>query len=108
MLVADPLRLHTDKAVSVGVIVNELVSNACKYAYDPAAGGEIRVALSRSDNDRFSLMVEDDGIGMVAGDKPRGSGLGSKLVLAMAKSLAADFDYDPAHTGVRARLVAAF
>jgi hypothetical protein len=45
---------------------------------------------------------------MVAGDAPRGSGLGSKLVLAMAKSLAADFDYDPAHTGVRARLVAAF
>ncbi len=107
-LVADSLRLHPDKAVSVGVIVNELVSNACKYAYDPASGGEIRVELSRADNDRFSLMVEDDGIGMVAGEKPRGSGLGSKLVLAMAKSLAADFDYDPAHTGVRARLVAAF
>lgn len=108
VLVADPLRLHPDKAVSVGVIVNELVSNACKYAYDPASGGEIRVALSRADDQRFSLMVEDDGIGMVAGDKPRGSGLGSKLVLAMAKSLAADFDYDPAHNGVRARLVAAF
>lgn len=108
VLVADPLRLHPDKAVSVGVIVNELVSNACKYAYDPATGGEIRVALSRADNDRFSLMIEDDGIGMVSGDAPRGSGLGSKLVLAMAKSLSADFDYDPEHTGVRARLVAAF
>ncbi|MEO7411632.1 MAG: response regulator [Sphingomicrobium sp.] len=107
-LVADPLRLHPDKAVSIGVIVNELVSNACKYAYDPASGGEIRVALSRADDSRFSLMVEDDGIGMVAGDAPRGSGLGSKLVLAMAKSLAADFDYDAAHAGVRARLVAAF
>ena len=52
-LVADPLRLHPDKAVSVGVIVNELVSNACKYAYDPASGGEIRVALSRADDSRF-------------------------------------------------------
>ncbi len=106
-LVADSLRLHPDKAVSVGVIVNELVSNACKYAYDPASGGEIRVELSRADDKRFALLVEDDGIGMVAGDAPRGSGLGSKLVLAMAKSLAADFDYDPAHAGVRARLVAA-
>ncbi|MES2904213.1 MAG: response regulator [Pseudomonadota bacterium] len=107
-LVATPLRLHPDKAVSVGVIVNELVSNACKYAYHPDSSGEIRVELSRAGESRFSLMVEDDGIGMLAGDAPRGSGLGSKLVLAMAKSLAADFDYDPAHTGVRARLVAAF
>lgn len=106
-LTADPLRLHPDKAVSVGVIVNELVSNACKYAYDPAAAGEIRVSLSRPDDKSFSLMVEDDGIGMAPGDAPRGSGLGSKLVLAMAKSLAADFDFDPAHAGVRARLVAA-
>lgn len=107
-LVAAPLRLHPDKAVSVGVIVNELVSNACKYAYDPAKSGEIRVELSRADEARFALLVEDDGIGMSQGEQPRGSGLGSKLVLAMARSLSADFGYDPTHTGVRARLVAAF
>jgi two-component sensor histidine kinase len=106
-LTADSLRLHPDKAVSVGVIVNELVSNACKYAYDPSSGGEIRVALARADDRRFSLLVEDDGVGMAAGEAPRGSGLGSKLVLAMAKSLAAEFDYDPHHRGVRARLLAA-
>ena len=106
-LVSDTLRLHPDKAVSVGVIVNELVSNACKYAYSSTTGGEIRVALSRADDARFSLSVEDDGIGMVEGDPPRGSGLGSKLVIAMARSLAAEFGYDRAHAGVRARLVAA-
>lgn len=107
-LVADSLRLHPDKAVSIGVIVNELVSNACKYAYDATGSGEIRVSLSRADDDRFSLLVEDDGVGMVAGEAPRGSGLGSKLVLAMARSLAADFDYDQDYRGVRARLVATF
>lgn len=104
---AEPLQLHPDKAVSLGVIVNELVSNACKYAYDPAVPGEIRVELSRANDNQFSLLVEDDGYGIKDGDAPKGSGLGSKLVLAMAKSLAATLDYDKTHAGVRARVVAA-
>jgi two-component sensor histidine kinase len=104
---AEPLRLHPDKAVSLGVIVNELVSNACKYAYGKDKGGEVRVNLSRPDEKHFSLCVEDDGIGMAEGEKPKGSGLGSRLVLAMAKSLAADFGYENGHTGVRAKVVAA-
>lgn len=104
---AEPLRLHPDKAVSLGVIVNELVSNACKYAYGKDKGGEVRVNLSRPDEKHFSLCVEDDGIGMAEGEKPKGSGLGSRLVLAMAKSLAADFGYENGRTGVRAKVVAA-
>lgn len=103
---AEPLRLHTDKAVSLGVIVNELVSNACKYAYSDGEAGEIRVRLAR-ENGGFRLEVEDDGVGMGDGTAPRGSGLGSQLVGAMARSLASKVDYDPAHRGVRAVLLAA-
>lgn len=106
-LAAEPIRLHPDKAVSLGIIVNELVSNACKYAYGKDSSGEVRVRLSRADDRRFSLCVEDDGVGMADGEKPKGSGLGSRLVLAMAKSLSAEFGYDPEHSGVRARIVAA-
>jgi len=106
-LAAEPIQLHPDKAVSLGIIVNELVSNACKYAYDKDCAGEVRVQLSLADERRFSLCVEDDGVGMADGGQPKGSGLGSKLVVAMAKSLSADFGYDPAHRGVRARIVAA-
>ncbi len=106
-LVAEQLRLHPDKAVSLGVIVNELVSNACKYAYGDDVAGEVRVRFGRSDGDHFHLIVEDDGIGLTPGAAPRGSGLGSRLVLAMAKSLASNLDYDPAHRGVRATLRAA-
>lgn len=106
-LAAEPLALHPDKAVSLGIIVNELVSNACKYAYGRDKGGEVRVKLSRPDDKHFSLCVEDDGVGMAEGEKPKGSGLGSRLVMAMAKSLSAEFGYENGRTGVRARVVAA-
>nr|WP_294848129.1 response regulator [uncultured Sphingomonas sp.] len=101
-LKAEALFLHPDKAVSLGVIVNELVSNACKYAYESSSAGEIRVELSRASPHQFQLLVEDDGRGITPGEGPKGSGLGSKLVVAMAKSLAATLDYDSGHRGVRA------
>ena len=106
-LAADTLRLPTDRAVSVGVIVNELVSNACKYAYAPTIDGEIRVALTREGDGGFLLSVEDDGCGMPEDAAPRGTGLGKKLVRAMAQSLQSVVEYDSTGTGVRATLRAA-
>ena len=61
--------LPTDRAVSLGVIVNELVSNACKYAYPASVSGEIRVSVGadRRGSDFFVLAVEDDGCGIDRG-----------------------------------------
>jgi two-component sensor histidine kinase len=103
---AEPIRLPTDRAVSLGVIVTELVSNACKYAY-PARAGEVRVALTSEGEGHFLLAVEDDGIGMEIGAKPRGTGLGTKLIRAMAQSLHSIVEYDTNRAGVRAVLRAA-
>ncbi|MEO6217598.1 MAG: response regulator [Sphingomonas sp.] len=105
-LAADPICLPTDRAVSLGVIVTELVSNACKYAY-PAKSGEVRICLALDGERHFVLSVEDDGVGIVDGAKPRGTGLGTRLIRAMAQSLQTAIEYDPGHNGVRARLRAA-
>jgi two-component sensor histidine kinase len=105
-LSADQLHLKTDQAVALGVIVNELVTNACKYAYRADESGEVRVFL-RSDAPRaFSLVVEDDGIGPPELGMAQGTGLGSKLIGAMATTLKAAIRYQPAEPGMRAVLTA--
>ncbi|TFF22903.1 response regulator [Jiella endophytica] len=89
---ADPVRLPTDKAVSVGIIVTELVGNACKYAYVGAEPGEVRIRLAE-EKPMFRLSVEDDGPGYDPKAKPTGTGVGTRLIRAMAQSLNAEIDH---------------
>ena len=103
-LSAQPFELHADKAVSLGVIVNELVTNARKYAYRNGEDGEVRVELALDGDSHFQLIVEDDGVGLNDDRVPQGTGLGSKLMEAMARSLSSKLVYDPNHAGVRATL----
>ena len=101
---AEPMRVTTDQAVSLGVIVTELVTNAVKYAYAPGEGGEIRVVLETAAEGRAILTVEDDGPGLGDGT-PKGTGLGAKIVSAMAGGLRSAVQFDTEHRGVRAQMV---
>jgi two-component sensor histidine kinase len=101
----EPIVLDTDSAVTVGMVTNELVSNACKYAYPEGTRGEIRVALRQLGGDAVELVVEDDGIGFAAGDPAKGTGLGTRLIKALAQSHGATIEYiDPAR-GLAVRFV---
>jgi two-component sensor histidine kinase len=99
-LVAEPVQMATDRAVSLGVIVTELVTNAFKYAYPAGQPGEIRVVLRR-EPEALSLVVEDDGVGIAAGQAPKGTGLGTRIVRAMVASLKASRKDDASHRGTR-------
>lgn len=94
----------TDKAVPIGVVVTELVTNAFKYAYPDRAGGEIRVSLAHVGDGAVRLLIEDDGIGWKGEGPIRGTGLGSRVVKAMATSLGAEVHYDSPPQGTRIRL----
>jgi two-component sensor histidine kinase len=101
VLRAVPVRLETDRAVAVGLVVNELVTNALKYAY-PDGAGPVRVSLLGEDaGGLLRLIVEDDGVGFADDAPARGSGLGSLIVSSMAHSLRAHVERDPAHGGTR-------
>ena len=88
-----PQRISADQAIPIGLLVNELVTNAIKYAYPEAShpqGGEIRVRTER-DGDRLLLTVRDDGIGLPAGfDIARTSrSLGMRVVSNLSRQLGA-------------------
>lgn len=96
----DEMNIPTDKAVSLGVIVTELLTNAFKYAYPGDRKGEIRLSLHR-DADEARLVVEDDGVGRQVSGQAAGTGLGTQIVNAMAQTLRATIDHDPSHKGTR-------
>lgn len=97
----EPLTLITNDTINLGIVVTELVTNAFKYAY-PTGSGDIRVRLRALADDRAELVVEDDGIGRDAA--PQGTGLGMRIVTALAAGLAGEVDYTNRHPGTAARL----
>ncbi len=98
-LKAEPIEIDPDRAVAIGIIVNELVMNAVKYAY-PDGAGPIHVVLNAQDDDLL-LSIADDGVGLNVKIDPRSTGMGQRIVTAMASKLDASVERDSAHAGTR-------
>jgi two-component sensor histidine kinase len=81
----EPLLVSNETAVAVGIIVNELVTNACKHAFTGRSG--IVTVRARRDGAAALVEVADDGHGF---DAARGkAGLGTRLILAFVQRLKA-------------------
>jgi two-component sensor histidine kinase len=100
----DHLDIPSDRAVSVGMILTELLTNAIKYAYPMGEGGEIRVTFRRTMDGNAILVVEDDGIGFDDNAAPSGTGLGSRIVSSMAKTIGDGISYVTRDRGTRAEV----
>jgi PAS domain S-box-containing protein len=88
----EPLDVPTEVAVSLGLIVNELVINAFKYAYDGAHDGIIDVCLARA-GDGYELVVRDQGPGLPPGfDAENSPGLGMRVVRSLVDRLDAQLE----------------
>jgi two-component sensor histidine kinase len=102
MVDAAAATLPLDRAVPAGLIVNELVTNAFKYAFDEGQPGRIAVQFTtQPDTSEACITVEDDGKGM---GPQREGGLGLSLVDAFTRQLNGRLERDPVEKGTRTRL----
>lgn len=99
-----PMSLPREKAVAIGLFVNEALSNCGKYAFFDGRGGSVTVTLA-GDADNWALEVRDDGAGRHAVAASR-AGLGSDLFAAFASQAEAEHLVEIMDVGARAALAA--
>lgn len=82
-----PLQLSPDQALPLGLIVNEMVSNAFKHGFPDGRAGTVNITLERPlQGNEAVLVASDNGVGMV--DAPSGgTGLGTRLIAGLAQQL---------------------
>ena len=93
----DQVLIAADAAASVGLIVNEALTNAVKHAFKDGRSGRLSVDLALADG-RCAITITDDGLGVSA---PRGGGtsFGTTLLETMAKQLHAQVEWLRADPG---------
>jgi two-component sensor histidine kinase len=79
------LELDIDTAVPLGLIVNEVLTNALKYAFPDGRKGRIQINLQKKDDNTLQLSIADDGVGKSGAIK--GTGFGGQLVSLLTKQL---------------------
>ncbi len=106
-LQAEPLHLRSDTLLPLGIITNELISNAVKYAFPGDRTGVIRVSLTNEGAGSARLTVTDNGVGMdgthAESAAPSG-GLGLTLVRSLAQQIRGSSRIDTDSGGTRAEI----
>jgi len=95
---ADDLPLITKQAISVGLVVNELVTNAIKHAFPDDRRGRIRVCFVARKDNQLQLCVEDDGVGF-ANRAQRNAGQGQELVKGLSHELDGHLEFKTSEEG---------
>lgn len=98
---ADEVYLKTEHAIPIGLIINELVTNALKHAFPGERAGTVTVSL-RKEPSSLVLVVEDNGIGC---SQDKREGIGSRLTRLFIEQLGATVTSEDARPGYRVRCV---
>ncbi len=92
----NPVSLALGQAIPCGLILNELVTNALKYAFPGGRDGEILIALVCNQDNMVSLTVADNGVGLPDGfDWHDSPSLGLKIVDVLRRQLDGTVDLTP-------------
>jgi PAS domain S-box-containing protein len=95
----DPLTIHIDQAIPCGLIVNELISNALKYAFKGRKEGDLHLSLKRN-NKTVVMRVADNGVGLPEGfNYEKTDSLGVQLVYTLTEQIDGSIAVNTASTG---------
>nr|WP_315207694.1 sensor histidine kinase [uncultured Flavobacterium sp.] len=85
----DKIALHLDKAIPVGLIINEAVLNSFKYAFRNQKSGRLKISFTKKET-AYELIVEDNGVGFTD-QEIKSTSLGLQLIKGMASQLKASY-----------------
>jgi two-component sensor histidine kinase len=102
----EPVEMNADLALPCGLILNELISNACKHGFPEGVAGLIKLGLrSAGEPGKYTLSVHDDGIGIAPEiDVNTTVSLGLRLVRLLTQQIHGSFELTGSGQGTSARL----
>ena len=103
----EPAIVSADAAVSIGLLVNELVTNAYKHAYDADTVGEVRIAGHRTSDGCYEIEVADSGRGLPKDfelRKASRASLGMRVITSLTAQLGGSLQVSSARPGTRFRV----
>jgi two-component sensor histidine kinase len=97
----DSCPLYMEQALTLGLIINELVTNAIKHAFPDRRSGHIHVSF-KAHTDQSCLVVDDNGVGF---DEQRSVGMGDDLVKGLSRQLGGTLQIQSSKAGTSFRLI---
>jgi len=100
-----PLELDIEVLIPLGLLVNEAITNAVKYAFTGRPSGRLTFTLQKS-NDQLHLSIEDDGPGLEVGGKKVAEviGFGTLLMETLAEQLGGELKRHSSPEGTKLQL----
>ena len=98
----EPMEAETDKAVKIGLIVSELLTNALKHGFEGREAGLVEIKAQRLSVDGIRIIVSDDGVGKT--DTNTSGGLGMKIIDGLVDSVGGGLSYSESEIGTVAVL----
>lgn len=89
----DDISLDVETMIPLGLILNELITNVIKYAFEEGEDGKVVLGL-KEQNGVLTMTVRDNGIGMKEEDKVKTGSFGLKMIDTFANKLGAEWEMD--------------
>lgn len=95
IIIPEGIMFNIETSINLGLIINELLTNTFKYAFCDNDGCSVSICLNRINEEKYNLIISDNGIGLPDGYRPEEStSLGFKLVYTFAEQLSGNISYE--------------